>query len=65
MGKWLVIFGVLIALVGVLVILKVHIPFGNLPGDISFQGKNFSFYFPIVSCIILSIILSLIFYFFS
>jgi hypothetical protein len=65
MGKWLIIFGVLLIISGILLIFKVPIPFGKLPGDIVIQGKNFSFYFPIVSCIILSIILSLLFYLFS
>jgi hypothetical protein len=65
MGKILIILGILLIFIGFLVIMKVPIPFGKLPGDIAIQGQHVQFYFPIVSCIILSIILSLLFYFFS
>jgi Protein of unknown function (DUF2905) len=64
MGKILIIIGLIIVLVGVLVILKVPIPFGRLPGDITVKGEHVSFYFPIVTCLILSIILSILFYLF-
>ena len=64
MGKILVIIGLLIALVGMLLIFKVPIPFGNLPGDIVIKGEHFQFYFPIVTCIILSILFSLLYYLF-
>ena len=65
MGKILIIIGILIVLIGILLLFKIPIPFGSLPGDISFKSGNASFYFPIVSCIIISIILSLLFYLFS
>ena len=64
MGKILIVIGLILIGLGLLVIFKVPIPFGNLPGDISIQGKNFQIYFPIVTCILLSIVLSFIFYFF-
>ncbi len=67
-GKFLVILGVVIAIFGgpLLLFRNSGIPFlGKLPGDIFIQKKNFTFYFPVVTSIILSIILSLIFYFFS
>ena len=38
-----------------------NFPFGKLPGDISFKKGNFSFHFPLVTCIILSIVLSVLF----
>tara|TARA_Y100001954_G_scaffold48065_1_gene50537 strand:- start:128 stop:340 length:213 start_codon:yes stop_codon:yes gene_type:complete len=38
-----------------------NFPFGKLPGDISFKKGNFSFHFPLVTCIILSVVLSLLF----
>jgi hypothetical protein len=45
---------------------NLRIPFiGRLPGDIHIQGKHFQFYFPNVTCLILSIILSIIFYLFN
>ncbi len=65
MGKILVIIGLIIVVIGILLIFKVPIPFGKLPGDLSYQGEHVQVYFPIVSCIILSIILSLLFYLFS
>ncbi len=66
MGKILVILGIVIFIIGLLVSYAIRIPFlGKLPGDINIQGEHVHFYFPIVTCIILSIILSLIFYLFS
>jgi hypothetical protein len=51
--------GVLIAAVGLLMMLG--LPIGRLPGDISVKRDNFSFYFPVTTSIVLSIILTLIF----
>lgn len=62
MGKLLVIIGLVIAAVGMLIMMGV--PFGRLPGDVSYRRGNFSFHFPIVTSIILSIILTLLFNFF-
>jgi hypothetical protein len=65
-GKFLVITGILIAAVGGLLLLfrNTGVPFlGKLPGDIVIQRKNFTFYFPVATSILLSIILTLIFYF--
>jgi hypothetical protein len=59
MGKILVLIGLGIAGVGLLVMLGV--PFGRLPGDIAVRRGNFSFYFPLATSIILSILLTLIF----
>ena len=67
-AKLLIVTGIIIAVVGVILLLFRHsgIPFpGKLPGDIVIQKKNFTFYFPIATSILLSIILSLIFYFIS
>lgn len=67
-GKFLIITGILIAAVGGLLLLlrNSDIPFlGKLPGDIVIQKKNFTFYFPIATSILLSIVLTLIFYFLS
>ena len=58
MGKTLIIIGLAIAAVGMLISLGV--PFGRLPGDISYRRGNFSFHFPIVTSIILSIVLTLL-----
>jgi hypothetical protein len=65
-GKLLIILGIVIAVLGVLLLLfkQSGIPFiGKLPGDIVIRKKNFVFYFPIATSIILSIVLSLILYF--
>lgn len=60
-GKILLGLGIIMIIIGGLFMLGGKIPFiGRLPGDIAIQKKNFSFYFPITTCIILSIIFSLI-----
>lgn len=65
MGKILIIIGLVLVILGVLLIFKVPIPFGKMPGDIAIQGEHFQFYFPIVTCIVISVILSLLFYLFQ
>ena len=62
MGKLLVIIGLVIAAAGLLIM--VGLPLGRLPGDVAYRRGNFSFHFPIVTSIILSIILTLLFNFF-
>ena len=68
-GKYLIIIGIIITLAGVIIYFKDSIPglkyLGNLPGDISIKKENFSFYFPVATSIILSIILSLIIFLFN
>ena len=62
LGKLIVIIGVLLVIVG-LVAWKMPGAlgwFGKLPGDISIRKDNFSFYFPLVSCVVISVILSLL-----
>jgi hypothetical protein len=58
-GKLLVLIGLGIAGIGLLIMLG--IPFGRLPGDIVVKRGNFSFYFPLATSIILSILLTLLF----
>jgi hypothetical protein len=62
MGRTLVLIGLGIAGLGLLIMAGV--PFGRLPGDIFVRGGNFGFYFPIVTSIVLSIILTLLIAFF-
>lgn len=65
LGKMLIFFGLIIAAVGVLLMVGAKIPWlGRLPGDIIIQREKFSFYFPLTTCIIISILLTLIFSFF-
>lgn len=64
-GKILLIVGLVIAAVGALFLAGGKIPWiGRLPGDFVFRGKNFTFYFPIATSILVSLILTLILYFF-
>jgi len=67
LGKALLILGSLIFLAGALLLLagKFHLPLGRLPGDIVYRGKNSVFYFPIVTCILISVVLSLIVWLFG
>jgi Protein of unknown function (DUF2905) len=67
LGKLLLVIGGLIAFIGVLLLFagRLHLPLGRLPGDIVYRGKNTIFYFPLATSILLSIILSLIFWLFN
>lgn len=66
MGKILIFFGVLLVVIGLLWTYQISIPWlGKLPGDIWIERENFQLYLPITTSIIISIILSLIFYLFS
>lgn len=65
LGRMLVWIGGLILLFGVVLILagKLNLPVGRLPGDFTWRGKNSTVYFPLMTSIILSVILSLVLYF--
>ena len=63
--KTLIIIGVLFILVGLLYPFLRDIGLGKLPGDIVIKKENSSFYFPIVSCIVVSVIVSLLLMFFK
>ena len=62
LGRMLIAAGVLLIVVGLLVTFAGRLPLriGRLPGDIYLQGKNSTFYFPIATCILLSVVLSLV-----
>jgi hypothetical protein len=64
LGKLLLLVGGIIILIGAVLLLagRLHLPLGRLPGDIVYRGKNTVFYFPIVTCIVISVVLSLIFW---
>ncbi len=65
LGKILIIFGIAMAGIGILLVLAPKIPWlGKLPGDILVKKDNFHFYFPLTTCIIISIVLTLLFYLF-
>ncbi len=62
-GKFLILLGLIIAAIGGLLLFSEKIPWiGRLPGDIMIQRRNFTFYFPLVTSILLSVILTLIFW---
>jgi hypothetical protein len=64
-GRVLIFAGILIIVLGVLFLFGDKIPLiGKLPGDIYIKRKNFTFYFPIVTSILISLIISLIIYLF-
>jgi hypothetical protein len=58
MGKLLIVVGLAIAAIGLLI--SIGVPFGRLPGDIVVRRGSFSFYFPIVTCIVLSLLATLL-----
>ena len=62
MGKLLLLVGVLLVVAGAVLLLGAKLPFrlGRLPGDIVYRGRNTTFYFPIVTCLLLSLGLTLI-----
>jgi hypothetical protein len=64
LGKLLVLVGAVAILAGVVLMLaeRANIPLGRLPGDIVYRGKNTTFYFPLVTSILVSVVLSVVFY---
>ena len=63
-GKLLIGLGLALLVVGGIFLLlgRTHLPIGRLPGDILYRGKNTTFYFPLTTSILVSVVLSLIFY---
>ena len=62
LGKILLVIGIAVVAAGALLLFGVRLPFrlGRLPGDIGYQGRHGSFYFPITTCIVLSLALTLL-----
>ncbi len=63
LGKFLVIAGVVLVALGLLLMAGDKFSFwglGHLPGDIAYRGKNTHFYFPVVTCLLLSVVLTLV-----
>jgi hypothetical protein len=63
-GRLLIVFGIVLVVIGGIVMLlgRTGLPFGRLPGDIVYRGKNTMFYFPLATSILLSVVLSLLFF---
>ena len=62
MGRMLVMLGVALVVIGGIVMLlgRTGLPLGRLPGDILYRGKNTTFYFPLASSILISVVLSIV-----
>ena len=61
LGKILILTGVIFIVIGGLLLIAPRIPFlGHLPGDIHLKGKRWSFYFPVATCVLLSLLLTLL-----
>ncbi len=63
-GKVLLLLGVILAVAGMVMVLlgRTGLPLGRLPGDILYRGKNTTFYFPLATSLLLSVVLSLVLY---
>jgi hypothetical protein len=61
-GRWLIAVGVALAVIGCLILLlgRTGLPLGRLPGDILYRGKNTTFYFPLGTSILISVVLSIV-----
>ena len=66
-GKGIIFIGIVIVIIGIILTFSDKLPFnlGRLPGDIVYKKESFSFYFPITTSIIISIVLSLLLYLFG
>jgi hypothetical protein len=67
LGKLLLVVGGILVLAGIVFLLagKLHLPLGRLPGDIVYRGKSMTFYFPLATCLLLSLVLSLVLWLFN
>ena len=65
LGKLLILFGVVLIVVGALLTLAGKVPWlGKLPGDIYYKSDHVTVYFPLATCVVISIVLTLLFYLF-
>lgn len=64
MGKLLIVLGAVLLLAGVVLTVagRTNLPLGRLPGDITYRGKNTTFYFPLATSLLLSVVLSIVLY---
>ena len=62
LGRMLIVLGLVLVTAGIIVTLasRLPIPFGRMPGDIRIQGKNSSFYFPLTTCILVSVLITIV-----
>ena len=64
MAKWLITFGIILVVLGLAWPLLAKLGLGSLPGDIKFERKGFTFYFPITTSILISLVITLILWIF-
>ena len=64
LGKFLIIAGLVLVVVGVVLLGlgRANFPMGRLPGDIVYRGKNTTFYFPLATSVLVSVVLSIVLY---
>ena len=60
-GRLILLIGIVLVVIGGLAAMGVRLPFGRLPGDIAIEGERGGFYFPVVTMIIVSIVLTVLF----
>jgi hypothetical protein len=61
MGKLFIFAGLFLILIGIVTVIAPHVPFlGKLPGDFHLKGKNYSLFFPLTTCLLLSILLTIL-----
>jgi hypothetical protein len=60
MARWLIIIGLVVVGIGLLWPWLTRLGLGHLPGDIHLKGEGWSFYFPITTCIVVSVVISLV-----
>jgi hypothetical protein len=62
LGRLLIVAGVVLIAAGIIVLLleRAHLPMGRLPGDVIWRGKNTTVYFPIITCLLLSLLGTLV-----
>ena len=63
-GRVLIVLGGVLILAGIVVLFlgRLHLPLGRLPGDVVYRGKNMTFYFPLATSILLSVLLTVVLY---
>jgi len=64
LGKLLIIFGAVLVVAGIIMVFlgRTGLPLGRLPGDLLYRGKNTTIYFPLATSVLLSVVLSVLFY---
>ncbi len=65
LGKMVIIAGIVLVVIGLLFTLGSRFGLGRLPGDIVYKGKHGTIYFPIVTCLVISVVVTLIFWLIS